>query len=72
MTAAPVRLTVPVAVLPASPGAPGSIARERLVEMRRDLILRLDGQIDASNLRLLAYVQTSIWAIDAAQGDAAS
>lgn len=56
----------------AAPGPPGCIARAALVEMRRDLIARLDAQIDASDLRLLAYTQTSIAAIDAvAKEDAA-
>ncbi len=68
LTAAPVRLTA----LPASPGPPGSIAREKLVEMRAALIAGLDLEIIGGSLALLANVQASILAIEAAAKEAAA
>ena len=50
----------------------GSVARERLVRMRAELIEKLDQDFDPGFLPLLANVQTAIAAIDAARDAATS
>ena len=45
-------------------GLPGSLACEKLVMLRRQLIERLDRQIDGGEVTLLANVQLAIDGID--------
>ncbi len=63
--------TIPYAQLLAhaageTPSAFGAAARERLVQLRRLLIEKLESAVDGGNIALLASVQMAIDAIDAA------